>query len=514
MKALQEVFNNREIALGMWLLIAIAILTFTKAGRKFIGDVSPILFCGKFVVFYAIFLSYFGLMIYGLYAIGIWDISLLKNTIFWILFLELPLFDKTIEKAKDNHFFTQLIKENIALIVIVDFLLNFWTFGLIAEIIIVPIIVIICFLSALAARKKEHQSAKRLFDWIFVVFGVAVIINMIKHIVQVPNEIMNMAVLKEFLLPLFLLILNLPIVYGLALYNIYEQVFLRVKGNEVEKPKIKRKIFRFAGICLSRITLVHNHVAQILVISLTETDMKNNLDKLEKWLSMQVGENYMKRTRFYIIGCALGLFACFLGLIWSNSHVQLKEFLALNFTLNMARVKEIITYICSCGIAVFLVFLIYSLGLRKKKREEISQVKKYSLYNLFYLIKRQHKMLQEFPPIDEPKELFMQYITIAYELKVECDKSKALFENLLKSWEFKAIQGLQSSTSTLVFSIGIDDDKIIQYSPDDFKVYFENKKSTAPQSENYNNFVYEVQKGIEKYTEQIKKCAEEFKSYL
>ena len=478
MSELQEVFNNREIAVGIWVMLAVAISVFTKPVRQFLKSVFPILFCRKFVVFYIVFLSYFGLMTYGLYAIGFWDSSLLKDTIFWVLFLELPLFVKTIEKAKDNHFFAQLIKENIALIVIIEFILNFWTFGLIAEIIIVPIAVFIGFLYAISAREKNYQQVKRFFDWLFAIFGVVIIINTVAHIIQTPNEIINVAALKEFLLPILLLILNLPIVYGLALYNTYEQVFIRVKGSKSQKPKIKRKIFRFAGVYLSKITAVRNHSAQTLVISLTETDMKANLDKLEKRLSMQVGENYMKRTRFYIIWCIVGMLACIIGLILSNSYVPLKELLAFNFTLDIPRIKEIITYICSAGIIVLFCFFIYSIGLRKKKNEEISQVKKYSLHNLFYLIKRQYNMLQEFPPIDAPKELFMQYITTAYD------------------------------------NAGIDEAKINQYTPDSFNSYFVDKKSTAPQNEKINVFIHDVQKGIEKYTEQIRLCFEEFKSYM
>lgn len=514
MDELLEVFNNREIAIGIWTLFALIILILTKPGRKFIKEVLPILFCQKFVIFYIIFLSYFGLVVYGLYSIEFWNVSFLKDTIFWILFVELPLFAKTIETAKDNHFFAKLIKENIALMAILEFLLNFWTFGLVVEIIIIPITIIIGLLSAIATRKKEYFSVKRLFDWVLLVFGVVVIINIGKHIIETPNEIISIVTLKEFLLPILLLILNLPIVYALALYNTYEQVFLRTKGNKVENAKIKRRIFRFAGLYLSKITAVRNHTAQTLMVSLTGIDMKINLDKIDAKRSVHVGENYMKRTRFYIIGCVFGLLACCIGIIWSNSYVELKEILSFNFTLDIARIKEIITYICSCGVAFFLAFLVYAMGLRKKKGEEISQVKKYSLYNFFYLIKRQQKILQEFPPIDAPKELFIQYITIAYEIKAECNKSKALFENLLNSWELEAIQGLESSAITLAFSIGIDDNNIIQYSPDDFKAYFEVKKSTAPQNENYNNFIYEVKKSIEKYTEQIEKCAEEFKPYL
>lgn len=483
MSELQEVFNNREIAVGIWVTLAVVISVFTKPVRQFLKSVFSILFCRKFIVFYIVFLSYFGLVTYGLYAIGFWDISLLKDTIFWILFVELPLFAKTIEKAKNNYFFVQLIKENIALIVIIEFILNFWTFGLITEIIIVPIAVFIGFLYAILARERNHQQVKRSFDWVFVIFGAVVIINTVAHIIKTPNEIINVAVLKEFLLPILLLILNLPIVYGLALYNTYEQVFMRIKGSKSQKPKIKRKIFRFAGVYLSKITAVRNHSAQTLVVSLTATDMKVNLDKLEKQLSMQVGENYMKRTRFYIIWCIVGMLACIIGLILSNSYVSLKELLAFNFTLDISRIKEIITYVCSAGIIVFFCFFIYSIGLRKKRNEEISQVKKYSLHNLFYLIKRQYYMLQEFPPIDAPKELFMQYITTAYELKLECDKSTVIFENLFTTWELDTIKQLQLSTTTLVHNVGIDEAEINQYTPDDFNSYFMDKKSKAPQNE-------------------------------
>lgn len=108
----------------------------------------------------------------------------------------------------------------------------------------------------------------------------------------------------------------------------------------------------------------------------------------------------------------------------------------------------------------------------------------------------------------------MQYITIAYELKIECDKSKFLFENLLKSWEMETVQSLQTSSFSLINSIGIDENEIGQYSPENFEEYFEDKKATAPQSEDFNNFIYDVKKSIEKYTEQIEKCAEEFKPYL
>lgn len=222
----------------------------------------------------------------------------------------------------------------------------------------------------------------------------------------------------------------------------------------------------------------------------------------------------MKRTRFYIIWYIVGMLACIMGLILSNSHVTLKDLFALNFILDIPRIKEIITYICSSGIIVLFCFFIYSIELRKKKNEEISQVKKYSLHNLFYLIKMQYNLLQEFPPIDEPKELFIQFITTAYELKLECDKSSSIYENLLTTWELHTIKQLQLSINTLVYNLGINETEINQYTPDSFNSYFNVKISTAPQNEKINVFKHDIQKGIEQYTEQIKLCFEEFKSYM
>jgi len=451
---------------------------------------------------------------YCLYVIGFWTFNLLKDTIFWIISVEFPLFAKTIGKAKDNHFFVKLIKDNIGLIVIIKFILNFWTFSLFKEIIIVPVTVIVGFSYAFASREKKYHKIKLFFNCVFIVFGIIVIINTIIHVFQSPTEFWNINSLKTFLLPILLLILNLPIVYGLALYSAYELVFIRIKGNEVERPKMKWSIIRFAGIYLYKITTIQNKPIYTTLISLTNEDMENNLKKLEKRLSMQIGYNYTKRAYFYIMWSVLGLLICVAGIIFCNTHVYIKEMISFKLALDITRIKEIITNICSTGLVFFFCMLIYSIGLKKKKNEEISQVKKYVLYNFLYMVNRQHSILQEFPPIDAPKELFLQYIVSAYELKLECDKNIALFENLLTTCELDTIKQLQTSTYTLVCDIGINEAEISKYTPDSFYTYFVAKKAAAPQSEKINVFIDDVEKGIEKYSEQIKICFEEFNNYI
>jgi hypothetical protein len=514
MKSLQEIFTNREIAIGSWVLLGVIIAIFTKPAQQFIKTTIPIIFCRKFVMFYIIFLSFFSLIIYCLYWIGFWDVSLLKGTIFWVVFVELPLFVRTIEKAKDNHFFIKLIKDNIALIVVIEFFINFLTFGLVEEFVLVPCALFIGLLYAIAAREKKYQKVKHFFDVLIIIFGFVVIIHTVISIFQAPEQIFNIATLKEFLLPTLLLLFNLPIVYGLALYNTYEQLFIRVKGTQKEKNKMKRRLLLFASVKLSKATAIRNNLAETLVISLTENDLDQNLKRLKNQLSMYIGDNYMKRAHFYSISCIIGLIISIIGLIFSNSQVSLKDIISFNFTLDIIRIKEILTFICSTGLVFCICLLVLSIGLSKKKYEEISQVKKFALHELLFLLKRQYAMIKEYPPLDNPLELFSSYMTTAYEIKMICDKSIHAYGNLLKRWEKESIEQLQTYTTALICDLGIDTMIIAQYDAKSFNQYFADKTASAPQNDKVNVYTTTLQRGFSKYSEQLKLCYEEFKHYM
>ena len=109
MGVIQEFFNNREIAIGIWVIIGLAVILPTKPARQFIKTAIPILFCKKFVIFYIVFLSFLGLVLFALNWAGLWDLTLLKDTVFWVLFVELPLFAKAIEKADGGRFFKKYL---------------------------------------------------------------------------------------------------------------------------------------------------------------------------------------------------------------------------------------------------------------------------------------------------------------------------------------------------------------------------------------------------------------------
>ena len=208
MDTMQGIFNNREIAIGLWVIVALSLFLCTKAAREFLKTTLPVLFCKKFVVFYIVFLGYLAVVLYVLNWAEWWDLELLKDTIFWVLFVELPLFTKTIEKADGAHFFRKLLKDNIAVTVIIEFFIGFWTFNLVAELIIVPATVLISALYEIASRDKKHLSAKRFFEVLFAVWGIVLVINGISCLNNSPSTFFNWDTLKSLLLPLVLLIFN------------------------------------------------------------------------------------------------------------------------------------------------------------------------------------------------------------------------------------------------------------------------------------------------------------------
>lgn len=363
MTALQEIFNNREIAIGIWVIIALAVVLISKSLRQpllqFLKTAIPILFCRKFVVFYCVFIAFFLFAVDILKWATFWDSSMLKDTIFWVVFVELPLFAKAIEKAKGNRFFSDLIADNLKFIVLFEFFVGFWTFDLWIELVAIPVTVFVSFLCALASREKKHKPAKTFFDILLVIWGFIVLTHAVSSTVQDPKAFFNWDTLKSLMLPVLLLVLNLPVVYGLALYSGYEQLFIRIKNGAKDKWKMKFQIVGFAGISLPRVSAIRRNIQKTFLVSLNADDMRKSLNKLEDHLAMQIGDNYMKRAKFYVGVCVTAAAGSLIGLVLANSEVSIKDIITLNFVLDIPRIKEILTYIFSVSLVFSLALLFY-----------------------------------------------------------------------------------------------------------------------------------------------------------
>lgn len=273
------------------------------------------------------------------------------------------------------------------------------------------------------------------------------------------------------------------------------------------------QVIRFSGINLSKVSAIRKSLPNTIVCCRTSNDLQINLKKLARRLDLQIGENYMKRSRYYVLACIAGLILSFIGLIGANSDVSLKDLVTLNFVFDIPRIKEILTNIFSTMIVFSATLFFFAIGFAKKQREDVSQIKKYALYELLLSVKMQHSQLVDYPPIDEPADLFCAYVHNVYEVRAACDKVLAAYENLLTTWEQETLKNLQHSAMVLSEDFGISAENFREYSATQFCNFYDEKVRTAPQNEKINVFTHKIKADIEKYSKHIEQFCEDFKHY-
>ncbi len=510
----QQVFSNREIAYILWIVAIIIGAIFTKAGRKFYKDVLPITFCRKFIVFYGVFIFFLLGVIKILHYIGFWNISLLKDTIFWVVLVEIPIFIKALEKAKDQYFFRKLIKDNIKCTIIISFIMGFWTFPLWIEILIIPIVVIGGGLYYVANSDKKYIQVQRLLDNFQGLIGIYLIFFIINNLVRDWSKIYNFQTIKVFILPIILMTLNMPVVYGLAVYNQYEQIFIRLKYRDEKKKKMRRQIIKFGRISLYRLSMLRDKGTYVWIESLNSKELEKNLIKFRRYLEGRIGDNYMKRVKFYYITSIVIIALSFLVLIYCNSEVHIKDLLRLNFVLDIVIVKEIMTQICCVGLVLGIGILIFATGLKKQKYEDLSKVKKIALFKFLLLLAQQNRVLKDKKIKCDDSSIFSLIINNAYLLMKESEVVRASYDNLLSRWELNSIDELYNASSILLLSINNNIEEFNNMSQEEFDRIYEEKIKNSPQNEKINVFLCDIKKNIEKYIGCVEVCSEEFKKLL
>ena len=276
---------------------------------------------------------------------------------------------------------------------------------------------------------------------------------------------------------------------------------------------MKFQIVGFAGISLPRVSTFRRNIQKTILVSLNADDMRKSLNKLEAHLAMQIGDNYMKRAKFYVGVCVTAAAGSLIGLVLANSEVSIKDIITLNFVLDIPRIREILTYIFSVSLVFSLALLFYAIGFRKRKNEEITQIKKYAVFEFLFVLKKQKAQLQEYPPIDDPVSLFVNYLQIAYELKEACTKALDVYGNLLNNWERESIELLLTSTMGLLTNATIDGGSFTDFDVDSFSEYYREKVKAMQHGANFKAFTSMVKSDAEKYTKRIESTYEDFKRY-
>lgn len=223
-----DIFSSREKALIVWFFLFMLWAIPQRNIRKSLWAVVKVLFQKKiFAVIMAMFI-YASMLVYAFYRVHAWDISLLKDTAFWVLGSAFVLLMNVGDASKEDGYFKKLILDNLKLIVLLEFVINFYTLNFWIEMIVIPILSLVAVVSAVSKTKPEFAPAKKLADSILWFFGVCLIIFTVSNICKNYHSLLDMSNLRAVMLPPVLTITYVPFLYFFALTMLYETLFVRV----------------------------------------------------------------------------------------------------------------------------------------------------------------------------------------------------------------------------------------------------------------------------------------------
>ncbi|MBX7268801.1 hypothetical protein KIF24_24130 [Micromonospora sp. Llam7] len=205
-----------------WLGAILVFLLVRKDMRSSLGDILRALLNPSVIIALTAFFGYVVLETWvGSWA-GLWKSDLIKDTIIWTVVTGLALFFKFDQASKEHRFFRRRIATAFGITVFLAFFANLFVLSLVAEILLQPFLAI---LAVIAERDERHRSVKKIADTVLALIGLSLLAFAIHQLVTNWGQVDKHLVALQMILPIWLTIGVLPLIYLLSLYANYDWAF-------------------------------------------------------------------------------------------------------------------------------------------------------------------------------------------------------------------------------------------------------------------------------------------------
>ena len=196
---------------------------------------------------------------------------LIKITVFWYIGTGF----KTLLRHKENSSkdaIKNTLKENLRLAIIIEFVINFYTFNFWIELVLLPILVFISLMATSELLGERFKPVANVFNWVLAICGFSMLFFSLSELAQYPEKLQTVSTVVEWLLPLFLSIYYIPFVLGFTVFTVYENnlvVLKHLARNRPEKGKsLALEMFSECGLSLEKLEtyrkrktdeIIHSH---------------------------------------------------------------------------------------------------------------------------------------------------------------------------------------------------------------------------------------------------------------
>ena len=199
-----DIFNNREIAIGFWLL-AISIYVFLSPKmvkvRSSFRLLLSMFFVKQILSVFSLMVLYMAFVVYFLSEIDLWNAEQIKNTIFWCVSVGFMSLFKIESIKTDKSFFKNSVIDNLKLLAILQFVVGVYTFPIWIEILLVPVLALISAMLAIAENEKKYHQVKNLLKYCLEIYGLILILYTLYMLMTDFGEFGNKKTAYDFFVP-------------------------------------------------------------------------------------------------------------------------------------------------------------------------------------------------------------------------------------------------------------------------------------------------------------------------
>lgn len=268
METILASFSTRETALVIWIGIAFILCLLKRSIRNSFAAILKAFFVKQILASLFLFFSHTFFYAFILSKLGLWDISLLKETIFWIIGFAF------VALVNINHMdnvldFKRMFLDALRWTIVIEFIMNFFTFSLAKELFILPVVFFSAVIQESASYDIKHKPVETVVKRLFLYFSIAIFGYSLYKTVLSYNSLFTFDNLKSFLLPVVLSITFLPFMYVYNLYVKYETLWITLKygiSDDRDRNRIKWQILRVANFNINKVVSISKNIAKPIYI--------------------------------------------------------------------------------------------------------------------------------------------------------------------------------------------------------------------------------------------------------
>lgn len=277
--------SNREIAILFWAIVILTVLVYVSKNSKLFFGLIKAFFDRKLIYCYLIIGAYLYFVITILNKTIFWETYFFKDFAIWLIGFAMVSFFN-INKINTNRELVKRFLKIFSTTIIIDFCINFFTFNLGWELIIIPVVSFIAILQYFAEINKEkngYEQVSSFLKWVLTIIGFSLLGYVIHKLYYNYSEILKINNLKSFLIPVILSVLYFPIILLFASVMKYEYIFQEINRyrflNKKRKLKIKLLVMIYGKLNLDKLNRIRNWDKNELIDNANILKYLNSLPK-------------------------------------------------------------------------------------------------------------------------------------------------------------------------------------------------------------------------------------------